>query len=150
MPDDESRARCHIVAMTVHALAEDIMKTNRRRHFTRRLEAERANLTSALRDLEREAELDAIESVPDRLSRDALPDAEVAEAAASVELAKLHEIDAALQRLRDHPEQFGVCIVCKKPIENARLELIPWTQRCAPHAAAADRAERTEIETLAR
>ena len=122
------------------------MKTNRRRHFTRRLEAERANLTSALRDLEREAELDAIESAPDRLSRDA----EVAEAAASVELAKLHEIDAALQRLRDHPQDFGLCIVCKKPIENARLELIPWTQRCAPHAAAADRAERTEIETLAR
>lgn len=127
------------------------MKTNRRRHFTRRLEAERANLTSALRDLEREAELDAIESAPERLSmKDPLPDAEVAEAAASVELAKLHEIDAALQRLRDHPEDFGLCVVCKKPIENARLELIPWTRRCAPHAAAADRAERTEIETLAR
>lgn len=127
------------------------MKTNLRRHFTRRLEAERAHITSALRDLESEAELDAIEAVPDRASqRDALPDAEVAEAAASVELAKLHEIDAALQRLRDHPDDFGLCIVCRKPIGKERLELVPWTQRCAPHAAAADRVERAEIETLAR
>lgn len=127
------------------------MKTNRRRHFARRLEAERANLTSALRDLESEAELDAIETAPDRgSSRDALPDAEVAEAAASVELAKLHEIDAALARLRERPDDFGRCVVCGKPIEKERLELIPWTQRCAPHAAAADRAERAEIETLTR
>lgn len=127
------------------------MKTNRRRHLARRLEAERENLTNALRDLECEAELDAIEAAPDRGSaRDALPDAEVAEAAASVELAKVHEIDAALQRLRDHPNDFGLCIVCRKPIEKDRLELVPWTQRCAPHAAAADRVERTEIETLAR
>ena len=127
------------------------MKANQRRHFARRLDAERANLTNALRDLASEAELDAIEAAPDRLSmRDALPDAEVAEAAASVELAKLHEIDAALQRLRDRPDDFGRCIVCRKPIEKERLELIPWTQRCAPHAAAADRAERAEIETLTR
>jgi len=127
------------------------MQTNRRRHLTRRLEAERANLTSALRDLESEAELDAIEAAPDRLApRDALPDAEVAEAAASVELGKLHEIDAALERLRDHPDDFGLCIVCRKPIEKERLELIPWTQRCAPHAAAAERAERAAIDSLAR
>lgn len=127
------------------------MKTNRRRHFARRLAVERASLTNALRDLESEAEMDAIEAAPDRRSSsDALPDAEVAEAAASVELAKLHEIDAALTRLRDRPEEFGLCIVCRKPIETERLELIPWTQRCAPHAAAADRAERAEIETLGR
>ena len=37
----------------------------------------------------------------------------------------LREIDAALQRIEDGT--YGVCEGCGKPIEEERLEAIPWT-----------------------
>jgi DnaK suppressor protein len=38
------------------------------------------------------------------------------------------EIDAALQRIEDGT--FGTCAVCGKPIEEERLEILPWTTLC--------------------
>jgi DnaK suppressor protein len=44
------------------------------------------------------------------------------------EQAQVGEIDAALQRI-DRGE-YGVCERCEEPIEERRLEAIPWARRC--------------------
>ena len=44
----------------------------------------------------------------------------------------LREIDAALQRIEDGT--YGVCERCGKPIEEERLEAIPWTRLCIDDA----------------
>jgi len=38
------------------------------------------------------------------------------------------EIDAALERI-DHGE-YGICETCGEPIEQRRLEAVPWAKRC--------------------
>ena len=125
------------------------MNARKRRQFGRRLEKERTSLTSAIRDLERESELDVIEAAPERLQmKDAPTDADVAEAANSLEMARLREIDAALLRLREHPENFGRCVVCSQPIADTRLNVVPWTQRCSKHAAQHEHALRLEVEAV--
>ncbi len=46
------------------------------------------------------------------------------------------QIDAALGRINlATPVPFGICVHCHAPIEWERLDLMPWTDRCA-HAAA--------------
>ena len=125
------------------------MNAATRRHFAHRLEEERANLTSAVRELEQEAELDVIEAAPERLQmHDAPSDAEIAEATTSLEMARLREIDSALLRLHEHPENFGRCVVCNETIPISRLEIVPWTQRCSTHAAQQSQAVRTAAEAL--
>jgi DnaK suppressor protein len=42
-------------------------------------------------------------------------------------------VKEALRRMEDG--SYGVCDVCSKPIPAARLQLIPWTTRCAKCAA---------------
>ena len=49
---------------------------------------------------------------------------------------ELTEIDAALDRLYKHPEQFGVCEDTGQEIPFERLDIIPWARTC-------DQAERT-------
>lgn len=49
---------------------------------------------------------------------------------------RLYEIDAALRRLYQEPEKFGVCAQCGRDIGFARLEVIPETQLCADDATA--------------
>jgi hypothetical protein len=57
------------------------MNATARRQFAHRLEEERANLTTALREIEREVELDVIETAPERQQMQDVPsDAEIAEA----------------------------------------------------------------------
>lgn len=41
------------------------------------------------------------------------------------------QIDDALRRLREEPEQFGVCERCGKSISMARLEVVPEGRFCA-------------------
>ena len=125
------------------------MNATKRRHFAHRLEEERANLTSVVRELEREAELDVIEAAPERRQmEDAPTDAEVAEATTSLEMSRLREIDAALLRLREHPASFGRCVVCDRAIPDSRLEMVPWTQRCSTHAAEQSEAARLTAEAI--
>lgn len=50
-------------------------------------------------------------------------------------------IDAALNRLREHPEAYGLCQVCGEPIEIERLRLVPWTIHCAEDAPESEIAE---------
>jgi RNA polymerase-binding transcription factor DksA len=46
------------------------------------------------------------------------------------ETATLGEIDAALEKLYQHPEQFGICEDSGKEIPFARLDLVPWARTC--------------------
>ena len=41
---------------------------------------------------------------------------------------ELEEIDAALQRLYEHPDRFGISEATGKPIPYERLDLIPWAR----------------------
>jgi DnaK suppressor protein len=43
---------------------------------------------------------------------------------------ELAEIDAALERLYQNPEQFGICQETGEQISYERLELIPWARTC--------------------
>jgi DnaK suppressor protein len=112
------------------------MNAQRRRHYSRRLNEERARLSSTLRALETEAGVDVIEAAPARETGESLSDAEAAEAATSIELKHLREVDAAIVRLRERPREFGRCVVCGQEIGAARLELVPWAEHCVKHAAA--------------
>jgi DnaK suppressor protein len=43
---------------------------------------------------------------------------------------ELEEIDAALRRLYEAPDRFGICENTGEPIPLERLELVPWTRTC--------------------
>ncbi len=45
-------------------------------------------------------------------------------------LASLERINAALQRLRLDPEDFGLCRDCEEEIAPRRLELLPFAEYC--------------------
>lgn len=51
--------------------------------------------------------------------------------------AEIQAIDAALERLERDPAHFGICEECGMPINEARLDMVPWTRRCRAHAARA-------------
>jgi DnaK suppressor protein len=42
----------------------------------------------------------------------------------------LYHIDEALRRI--HNNTFGICIECKKPIDQSRLEAVPHARMCLP------------------
>ncbi len=54
-----------------------------------------------------------------------------------VEIEILREIDKALERIANGT--YGYCEVCGNPIEEKRLEAIPWTTLCVKHAQEAER-----------
>jgi DnaK suppressor protein len=43
---------------------------------------------------------------------------------------ELAEIDAALERLYQHPERFGICEDTGRDIPFERLDIIPWARTC--------------------
>ena len=54
-----------------------------------------------------------------------------------IEVEILQEIDKALKRMEEGT--YGLCEVCGKPIEEKRLEALPWTTLCIEHAAEAEK-----------
>ena len=54
-----------------------------------------------------------------------------------IEVEILKKIDEALERISEGT--YGYCEVCGKPIEEKRLEAIPWTTLCAEHAKEAEK-----------
>jgi RNA polymerase-binding transcription factor DksA len=60
---------------------------------------------------------------------------EVAFSLANRQTEILHEIDAALERLHEHPEEFGQCGGCGGEIPFARLDLVPWAHDCDDEGA---------------
>ena len=66
-------------------------------------------------------------------------DASVADAGASEEFAEVEHDADVLQQVRDALGRvadgtFGTCIVDGGPIEEPRLEAVPWTPYCLKHA----------------
>ena len=44
--------------------------------------------------------------------------------------ASLGQIERALKRIADEPEDFGLCIECDEPIAARRLEIMPYAELC--------------------
>jgi len=43
---------------------------------------------------------------------------------------ELAKVMAALKRLDEEPEMFGLCVECEEPISPRRLELLPYAELC--------------------
>lgn len=61
---------------------------------------------------------------------------------------KLQEIDRALRKLRDAPDEFGLCEDCGDDIPLRRLELMPETSYCAECQAHFDPERKMRRKTL--
>jgi RNA polymerase-binding transcription factor DksA len=57
-------------------------------------------------------------------------DQELEASNAARETTELEEIDAALERLYQHPDTFGLCENTGAPIPYERLDIIPWARTC--------------------
>ena len=51
---------------------------------------------------------------------------------------RLRAIDAALRRVTEEPDDFGLCEACEEPIAERRLEVMPWATRCVGCQAKSD------------
>ena len=107
------------------------------KHFEKRLLDERAALQQELQrytnaeaaedDQEQSGDLTKLPFHPADLGTDTI-DAEIQASNATRESAVLAEIDAALERLYQTPEKFGIDESTNKPIALERLEVIPWAR----------------------
>jgi len=80
-------------------------------------------------------------------------DASVADAVASEQFTEAERDAIVLQQVRDALGRiaegtFGTCIVDGGPIEEARLEAVPWTPYCLIHATRLEVAAPARIPTL--
>jgi DnaK suppressor protein len=73
---------------------------------------------------------------------DAQPLGEMSQAIASGRnrnrAAVLGRVVAALERLENDPEMFGLCLDCEEPIAAKRLELLPYVELCVECQQAQD------------
>jgi DnaK suppressor protein len=112
-----------------------------RRHLTARLQEER---TRALRTLNRTVaeysdddeqartgDLSVVPFHPADLGTDTMQ-AELDASNATRVSRELAEIDAALERMIQSPEKFGICEDTGAEIPYERLDLIPWARSCGP------------------
>lgn len=107
------------------------------KHFEKRLLEERATLQRELQrytnaeaaedEQEQSGDLTKMPFHPADLGTDTI-DAEIQATNATRESAELAEIDAALERLYETPEKFGIDEITNKPIALERLEVIPWAR----------------------
>ena len=67
-------------------------------------------------------------------------------ALAETDSAVLALVRGALQRIEDGT--FGLCIVDGKPIEEKRLEAVPWTPYCLQHQEKLEEKERVRTPTM--
>jgi DnaK suppressor protein len=115
------------------------LSDKQRRHLEGRLLEERERLSRALnrsvadRSEEDEQERDGdLTTVPFHLAdrgTDTMQD-ELEASNATRMSGELAEIDAALERLYQTPEKFGVCEDTGGPIPFERLDVIPWARTC--------------------
>ena len=75
-----------------------------------------------------------------RTDEDAQPLNEMNQAIASrrnrARSASLGQIERALRKLAEAPEDFGLCESCEEPIGERRLRLMPWAELCIECQAA--------------
>jgi DnaK suppressor protein len=115
------------------------LTTEQRNYLETRLQEERAR---ALRALNRSIDEHSEESDQDRAgdltaypfhTADRGTDTMQTELEASLATRvsrELAEIDAALERLYQHPEQFGICESTGREIPFERLDVVPWARTC--------------------
>jgi RNA polymerase-binding transcription factor DksA len=80
-------------------------------------------------------------------------DASVADAMASEQFTEAEHDAAVLQQVRDALNRladgtFGTCIVDGGPIEEQRLEAVPWTAYCLKHATGLEVAASSRTPTM--
>lgn len=94
-----------------------------------RLLAQRKQLERRLNAVERDARHDG-ESLDDDFAEQAVQrqNDEVLEALDDAGIAELKQINAALKRLENR--QYGICVSCGIEIPIARLEALPYADRC--------------------
>ncbi|MEO6208848.1 MAG: hypothetical protein ABIQ10_01865 [Gemmatimonadaceae bacterium] len=107
------------------------------KHFEKRLLEERAALQQELQrytgaeaaddEQEQSGDLSKVPFHPADLGTDTI-DQEIEASNATRESVELAEIDAALQRLYETPEKFGMDENTNTPISLERLEIIPWAR----------------------
>jgi DnaK suppressor protein len=99
------------------------------RRFVERLHALRDEIVNA-GDEHVAEEIDPARKVDE----DAAPHDEMSRVIASnrnrARTEELREIEAALRRIADDPDDFGICETCSEPIPAKRLELVPWVRLC--------------------
>ncbi len=101
-------------------------------HFKQRLLAEEQELLTRIKRAEtsaREVVGDSVRDRGDESVEDVLTEEQLEEA--DTYWAELKQVRDALQRIEDGT--FGKCIVDGGPIEEKRLEAIPWTPYCLKH-----------------
>jgi len=101
-------------------------------HFKEKLLAEEQELLSRIQRVEtsaRETGDDAVHDQADESVSDLLKEEQFKEADTYVR--QLQQVRDALQRIED--VTFGKCLVDDGPIEEKRLEAIPWTPYCLKH-----------------
>ena len=112
-----------------------------RKHLERRLLEERDRLVSALarytketRDTMREesGDVSAFRSHMADVGTDTA-DQELDATNAARQTRELSEIDAALQRLYQRPDDYGRCERAGEPIPFERLDAVPWARSCRAH-----------------
>jgi DnaK suppressor protein len=113
-----------------------MLTDDQRKHLEGRLHEERDRALATLRrydearDTSREdagGDLSHFPSHPADQGTDSI-DQEVAARLAERASRELAEIDAALQRLYEHPERFGISETTGQPIPFERLDLLPWAR----------------------
>ena len=107
------------------------------KHFEKRLQEERTALQRELLrytgaeaqddEQEQSGDLTKVPYHPADLGTDTI-NQEIEASNATRESAELAEIDAALERLYETPEKFGMDANTNKPIPLERLEIIPWAR----------------------
>jgi DnaK suppressor protein len=107
------------------------------KHFEKRLLQERAAIQRELQrytgaeaaddEQDQSGDLTKVPFHPADLGTDTI-NAELEASNATRESAELAEIDAALERLYQTPERFGIDERTNEPISLERLEVIPWAR----------------------
>ena len=116
-------------------------------HFRQRLLAEEQRLLALIKRAEASAREEVFDSVHDRGDEsvnDVLTEEQLKEA--DTYWAELKQVRDALQRIEDGT--FGKCIVDGGPIEEKRLEAIPWTPYCLKHERQLEFSEALETPSL--
>jgi DnaK suppressor protein len=113
------------------------MNDSDRKHFEQRLQQERARIQEALRQSDETARTSALDdgdltNYSQHQADDGTDTMEQEKALMllSQETALLSQVDAALERLINEPENFGRCAECGTELEKERLELLPWATHC--------------------
>jgi len=115
----------------------------RRKHLERRLLEERERVVHALARYAGETRTSVREESGDisavRLhmadTGTDTADQELDAANAARQTSELAEIDAALERLYEHAEEFGRCERDGEPIPFERLDALPWARWCLEHSS---------------